>query len=64
MIPTNALKRLLKRIKNTAELVLLNSYYSAEQTKSISKFGLYIIGNNAPIGDGARIAFIKELYIN
>ena len=62
MIPTNALKRLFKRIKDTAELVLLNSCYSAEQAKVISEFGVYVIGNNAPIGDDAAIAFAKGLY--
>ena len=62
VIPTNALKRLFKRIKNTAELVLLNSCYSAEQAKTISELGVYVIGNNAPIGDDAAIAFAKGLY--
>jgi len=62
IIPTSALKRLFKRIKNTAELVLLNSCYSAEQAKAISELGVYVIGNNAPIGDDAAIAFAKGLY--
>lgn len=61
-IKTRALKRLFKRVKNTTKIVLLNSCYSAEQAKVISEFEIYVIGNNAPIGDKAAIAFAKGLY--
>ncbi|MBP6659221.1 MAG: leucine-rich repeat domain-containing protein [Chitinophagales bacterium] len=62
IIPTESLKRLFRNAKDSTELVLLNACYSAEQAKVISEFGMYVIGNNLPIGDEAAISFAKGLY--
>ena len=57
-----ALKRLFRRDADSIEAVLLNSCYSANQAKIISAFGIYVIGHNLPISDGAAISFAKALY--
>ncbi|MEZ4960421.1 MAG: COR domain-containing protein [Saprospiraceae bacterium] len=57
-----ALKRLFKDLKNICEIVVLNACYSAEQAEEISKFGMYVVGNNLPIADSAAISFSKGLY--
>ncbi len=57
------IKRLFKSLKDHTQLVLLNSCYSAVQAQIISNLGLYVIGNNAPIGDPAAIAFAKGFYL-
>ena len=62
IIPTESLKRLFRNAKDSTQLVLLNACYSAEQAKVISEFGMYVIGNNLPIGDDAAISFAKGLY--
>jgi internalin A len=60
-LPSETLKRLFRNATNT-QLVLLNACYSAEQAKIISQFGMYVIGNNLPIGDNAAISFAQGLY--
>ncbi len=62
IIPTESLKRLFRNAKDNTQLVLLNACYSAEQAEVISRFGMYVIGNNMPIGDEAAISFAKGLY--
>lgn len=58
-----AIKRLFKPLSRHTQLVLLNSCYSAEQAKTISSLGMYVIGYNAPVGDPAAIAFAKGFYV-
>lgn len=57
------LKRLFKRLDGKVKVVLLNSCYSAEQAREISKFGCHVVGYNLPIGDQAAISFAQGLYI-
>ena len=61
-VPISALKRLFRPLENTTEIVILNSCYSAEQAKEISKFKIFVVGNNLPIEDDASISFAKGLY--
>lgn len=63
VMPTRALKRLFKRLKGQTKVVLLNSCYSADQAKEISKYGMYVVGYNLPVGDLAAIGFAQGLYI-
>ena len=63
IIPDEALKRLFKPVKGSTEIVLLNACHSAAQAKIISALGMYVIGNNLPIGDNAAISFAKGLYV-
>jgi hypothetical protein len=63
LLPTRALKRLFKRLKGHTKVVLLNSCYSADQAQEISKFGMYVVGYNLPIGDLAAIGFAQGLYL-
>lgn len=62
LVPISALERIFKPLKESTKIVILNSCYSAEQAKVISNFGMCIVGNNLPIGDGAAISFAKGLY--
>jgi GTPase SAR1 family protein len=62
LIPTVALKAFFKQLKGSTEIVLLNSCYSAEQAKTISLFGIYVVGNNTKITDKAAIAFSIGFY--
>ena len=62
IIPTKALLRLFKRVKDIAKYVLLNSCYSSEQAKTISTLGFYVIGYNVPVNDQAAIKFAKGFY--
>ena len=57
------IKRLFKSVQNSAELVLLNSCYSAYQAELISQFGIIVIGHNLPIGDAAAVSFAKGFYL-
>ena len=63
IIPLPALQRLFKRVKGHTQIVVLNACYSADQAKVISQLGMYVIGNNLPIGDDAAISFAKGFYI-
>ncbi len=63
ILPIPALQRLFKRVKGHTKVVLLNACHSAAQAEMISKFGMYVIGNNLPIGDNAAISFAKGFYI-
>lgn len=62
LLPTPALVRLFKPRKSTTKCVLLNSCYSAEQAKAVSKLGILIIGYNAPVGDNSAIEFVRGFY--
>ena len=62
LLPLPAMERLFKPLKEIARIVVLNSCYSAIQAKTISEYGMYVIGNNSPIGDKAAIDFAKGLY--
>jgi CHAT domain len=62
VLPLPATERLFKPLKDVVKIVILNSCYSAVQAKSISKYGMYVVGNNLPIGDKAAIDFAKGLY--
>lgn len=62
LLTAEVLERLFKPLKDVTELVVLNSCYSASQAESISRLGMYVIGNNLPVGDGAAISFAKGLY--
>lgn len=62
LLTSAILERLFKPLKDVTEIVVLNSCYSATQAESISKLGMYVVGNNLPIGDDAAISFAKGLY--
>jgi tetratricopeptide (TPR) repeat protein len=62
VLPISAMDRLFKPLIGITKIVILNSCYSAEQAKSISRYGIYVVGNNLPIGDKAAIDFAKGLY--
>ncbi len=42
VVPIGALKRLFKQHKDTTNIVILNSCYSAEQAEAISELGIYV----------------------
>lgn len=63
VLGTRAIKRLFKKLKGQTRIVLLNNCYSASQAEVISKFGMYVVGYNLPIGDKAAISFARGLYI-
>jgi hypothetical protein len=62
-LPAAALLRLFKQHKDTMHLVVLNACHSAEQAKTISGLGFYVIGTNAAFSDEAAISFATGLYI-
>ena len=62
-MPLPALRRLFAPHRGHTELVILNACYSASQAKEISRFGMYVIGNNNPIEDPAAVSFSTGLYI-
>lgn len=62
LLPLVALKRLLKPLRGIAEILILNSCFSSELAKELSKFGLYVTGNNFEIMDTSSISFVKGLY--
>jgi CHASE2 domain-containing sensor protein len=62
LLTAEVLERLFRPLRDVTELVVLNSCYSASQAASISSLGMYVIGNNLPVGDGAAISFAKGLY--
>ena len=62
VLPTAAISRLFRPLKDVAKVVLLNACYSANQAEEISKFGCYVVGYQEPIGDKAAIGFAKGLY--
>lgn len=62
VMPTAALQRLFRQVKGITEIVVFNACHSAEQAKIISQLGMYVVGNNLPIGDDAAINFAKGLY--
>lgn len=63
VLTTAALERLFKPLKDCTEIVVLNSCYSAAQAEFISRLGMYVVGNNLPVDDGAAISFAKGLYV-
>ncbi|MEN0005608.1 MAG: COR domain-containing protein [Bacteroidota bacterium] len=62
LLPTSALLRLFKPRKDSTKCVLLNSCYSAEQAKAVSKLEILVIGYNAPVGDNSAIEFVRGFY--
>ena len=62
VLTADILERLFKPLAEFTEVVVLNSCYSAIQAESISKLGMYVVGNNLPVGDAAAISFAKGLY--
>ncbi|MDX2248821.1 MAG: COR domain-containing protein [Bacteroidia bacterium] len=62
LLPEEAAKRLFKTLKGHTEMVILNACYSASQAKTISEFGMYVVGNNIDVKDNAAISFTKGLY--
>lgn len=62
LMPLPALQRLFKPHQGHIRLIVLNSCYSAEQAKEISRFGMYVVGNNFKIADPASISFSEGLY--
>ena len=61
-MPLPAIEMLFKPLQNITQVVVFNSCYSADQAKSISQYGMYVVGNNLPIGDKAAISFAKGFY--
>ncbi|MFK7905224.1 MAG: CHAT domain-containing protein [Chitinophagales bacterium] len=64
IIPTEALEYLFESAKEHVKIVVLNACHSAAQAKVISKFGIYVIGNNLEIGDNAAVNFARTLYLS
>jgi hypothetical protein len=62
-LPAPALLRLFKQHKDSTKLVVLNACHSAEQAKTISGLGFYVIGTNTAFSDEAAISFSTGLYI-
>lgn len=62
VLTADILERLFKPLAEFTEVVILNSCYSATQAESISNLGMYVVGNNLPVGDVAAISFAKGLY--
>lgn len=62
-LPVEAMKMLFKPLAGTLQIVLLNACYSAAQAEVISKYGMYVIGNNAKIDDPAAISFSVGFYL-
>ena len=62
VLTADILERLFKPLAEFTEVVVLNSCYSAIQAELISKLGMYVVGNNMPVGDAAAISFSKGLY--
>jgi hypothetical protein len=62
LMPVAALKRLFSKLEGIGKIVVLNACYSAEQAEEISKFGMYVVGNNLPITDPAAISFSEGFY--
>jgi hypothetical protein len=62
LLTIEILERLFKPLKGFTEIVVLNSCYSASQAEFISKFGIYVVGNNLPVNDDVSISFAKGLY--
>lgn len=54
--------RLFKPLKGITKYVILNSCYSAQQAEEISKFGMYVIGNNLPVENDTALSFSKGFY--
>jgi hypothetical protein len=63
LLPNMALKLLFSKLKHKPKLVFLNACYSAEQAKTISEFGIYVVGNSLPVDDNAAISFAKGFYV-
>lgn len=61
-MPIQALQRLFKPLKGITSIVILNACYSAAQAETLSKFGMYVVGNNLPISDPAAISFSQGFY--
>ena len=62
-LPSAALLRLFKQHKDSTNLVVLNACHSAEQAKTISGLGFYVIGTNTAFSDEAAVSFATGLYI-
>lgn len=62
ILPTPAISRLFRPLKDVTKVVLLNACYSAGQAEEISKLGCYVVGYQKPIGDKAAIGFAQGLY--
>jgi hypothetical protein len=62
LLTADILEQLFKPLRGVAEMIVLNSCYSAAQAEIISRLGMYVVGNNLPVGDQAAISFAKGLY--
>ena len=62
LMPLPALQRLFKNLKGIVKIIVLNACYSAEQAKTLSEFGPYVVGHNMSIDDPAAISFSKGFY--
>lgn len=60
--PTFSLNKLFKLYKSYVKCVVLNACYSAEQAKTISQNGIYVIGMNDSITDEAATNFATGFY--
>jgi len=63
LLPAPALLRLFKQHKDSTKLVVLNACHSAEQAKTISGLGFYVIGTNTAFSDEAAVSLATGLYI-
>lgn len=60
--PVEGLERLFSLFTDTTKCVCLNSCYSEEQARAISKQGVYVIGMNDSIDNDAAISFSMGFY--
>lgn len=63
IVPTELLKDVFKGIEAYTELIVLNACYSSSQAKVISDNGVWVIGMNVPVTDGAAV-FLSEKFYN
>ncbi len=61
-ITEDLLKEIFNGIGAYARCIVLNACYAANQAKSISQQGPYVLGMNAPITDDAAIFLSKKFY--
>ena len=62
IVPTELLKDVFKGIEAYTEIIVLNACYSSSQAKVISDNGIWVMGMNVPVTDGAAIFLSEKFY--
>jgi GTPase SAR1 family protein len=57
-----ALERLFNQVVGHCRIVVLNACSTTGQAEAISRLGIYVVGTNARIEDGAAISFSQGFY--